>query len=137
MHRGAFCQFPFRSVYYCHSSKSNGKETGKTHLCAMGWKTIWRRFNEFKHLFFKRYLRTILTAIGRRKSKNISSSFKNHFAPFQLDFSIAKLVKVRTFWEAHKNLRNLSYALYIHLVNIKTIRKCFFKFCLLLRKSKL
>ena len=36
MHRGVFCQFPFRwIIYYCHSSKSTGKETGKTHLCAM------------------------------------------------------------------------------------------------------
>ena len=34
LHRGVFCQFPFRWIYYCHSSKSTGKETGKTHLCA-------------------------------------------------------------------------------------------------------
>ena len=33
LHRGAFCQFPFRWIYYCHSSKSTGEETGKTHLC--------------------------------------------------------------------------------------------------------
>ena len=32
-----FCQFPFGWIYYCHSSKSIGKETGKTHLCA-----LWR-----------------------------------------------------------------------------------------------
>ena len=31
MHRGAFCQFPFRLIYYCHSSS---KETGKTNLYA-------------------------------------------------------------------------------------------------------
>ena len=30
VNRGAFCQFPFRWIYYSHSSKS----TGKTHLCA-------------------------------------------------------------------------------------------------------
>ena len=35
MHRGAFCQFPFRWIYYCHISKSTGKESGKTNLCAM------------------------------------------------------------------------------------------------------
>ena len=29
VHRGAFCQW----IYYCHSSKSTWKETGKTHLC--------------------------------------------------------------------------------------------------------
>jgi hypothetical protein len=35
VHRGAFFQFPFRWIYYCHSSKTTGKETGKTHLCAV------------------------------------------------------------------------------------------------------
>ena len=34
-HRGAFCQFPFRWIYYCHISKSTGKEIGKTHLCGL------------------------------------------------------------------------------------------------------
>ena len=35
MHRGAFCQFPFRWIYYYCSNKSTGEETSKTHLCAM------------------------------------------------------------------------------------------------------
>ena len=35
MHRGAFCQFSFRWIYYYGSNKSTGKETGKTHLYAM------------------------------------------------------------------------------------------------------
>ena len=35
VHRGAFFQFLFRWIHYCHSSKSTGKETGKTHLCAV------------------------------------------------------------------------------------------------------
>ena len=35
VHRGAFCQFIFRWFYYCHSSKSTGKKTAKTHLCAV------------------------------------------------------------------------------------------------------
>jgi hypothetical protein len=35
LHRGAFCQFPFRWIYYYASNKSTGKETGKTHLCAL------------------------------------------------------------------------------------------------------
>ena len=35
MHRDAFFKFLFRWIYYCHSSKSTGKETGKTQLCAM------------------------------------------------------------------------------------------------------
>ena len=36
LQRGAFCQFPFRWIYYCGSNESTGKETGKTHLCAVG-----------------------------------------------------------------------------------------------------
>ena len=35
IHRGAFCQFPSRWIYYCHCSQSTGKEIGKTHLCAI------------------------------------------------------------------------------------------------------
>ena len=35
LHSGAFCQFPFWWIYYCHSSYSTGKETGKTHLCVL------------------------------------------------------------------------------------------------------
>ena len=35
VHIGAFCQFTFWWIYYCHSIKSTGKETGKTHLCAV------------------------------------------------------------------------------------------------------
>ena len=34
-HRRAFCQFPFQWIYYYGSNKSTGKETGKTHLCAV------------------------------------------------------------------------------------------------------
>ena len=30
-----FCQFPFPWIYYFGSNKSTGKETGKTHLCAV------------------------------------------------------------------------------------------------------
>ena len=35
LHRGAFCQFTFQWIYYYGSNKSTGKETGKTHLCAL------------------------------------------------------------------------------------------------------
>ena len=35
LHRGAFCPFLFRWIYYCHSSKYTGKKTDKTHLCAV------------------------------------------------------------------------------------------------------
>ena len=35
LHRGAFCQFPFRWIYCYGNNKSTGKETGKTLLCAL------------------------------------------------------------------------------------------------------
>ena len=35
VHKGAFCQFLFRCIYYNDGNKSTGKETGKTHLCAV------------------------------------------------------------------------------------------------------
>ena len=35
LHRGAFCQFIFWWIYYCYNSKCTGKETGKTHFCAL------------------------------------------------------------------------------------------------------
>ena len=38
LHRGAFCLFTFRWIYYYGSNKSTGKETGTTHLCALVWK---------------------------------------------------------------------------------------------------
>ena len=39
-----------------------------------------------------------------------------------------QIIKVRTFWEAHKNLRNLPRALDIYLVNVESIRKIFSNF---------
>ena len=36
--------------------------------------------------------------------------------------------KVRTFWEAQKNLRNLSHGLHIYLANVQTMRKIFSHF---------
>jgi hypothetical protein len=35
LHRGTFCQFPFRWIHYYGSNESTVKETGKTHLCAL------------------------------------------------------------------------------------------------------
>jgi hypothetical protein len=43
LQRGAFCQFPFLLIHYCHS-KSTGKETGKMHLCALAQKAKARGF---------------------------------------------------------------------------------------------
>ena len=48
VHKGAFCQFPFRWIYYCHSNKSTGKEPGKMHLCVLDLEKLrtkkWRLF---------------------------------------------------------------------------------------------
>ena len=35
LHRGTFCYSFFRWIYYYGSNKSTGKETGKSHLCAL------------------------------------------------------------------------------------------------------
>ena len=40
-HRGVICHFLFRRIYYCHNSKSTGKKTGKTHLCAVVDTWLW------------------------------------------------------------------------------------------------
>ena len=41
LHRSAFCHFTFRWIYYYGSNKSTGKETGKTHLCALHCRTLF------------------------------------------------------------------------------------------------
>ena len=41
LHRGAFCQFTFWWIYYCHSSKSTRKEAGKTYVCALCPRSKW------------------------------------------------------------------------------------------------
>ena len=73
LHRVAFCQFPFRWIYYSHSGKSKnlkralssvvgrprgltylgksiGKETGKMHLCALSSQLFMTGFNQVKPL---------------------------------------------------------------------------------------
>ena len=55
VHRGAFCQFPFRWIYYCHSSKSNGKKTGKTNLCVLVvYSNMCNRISMLKILYIMR-----------------------------------------------------------------------------------
>ena len=54
VHRGAFCQFPFRWIYYCHSNKSTREESGKTHLCAVTGQGLFLLFltaNRLQKLF--------------------------------------------------------------------------------------
>ena len=60
MHRGAFYQFPFRWIYYCHISTR--KETGKTHLSAVcwGWMLLEKRwlisYFKFKNFSIKQVI---------------------------------------------------------------------------------
>ena len=44
------------------------------------------------------------------------------------DLAQENLVKVRTFREAHENVRSLPHALYIYLVKVQTMRKIFSNF---------
>ena len=50
-----FANSPFWWIYYCHSSKSTEKETGKTHLCAVFAQssvgTIWWQVSTFNKKF--------------------------------------------------------------------------------------
>ena len=46
LHRGAICEFLFRWIHYCHSSKSTGKKTYKIHVCALViMARVWYIFN--------------------------------------------------------------------------------------------
>ena len=58
VHRGAFCQFNFWWIYYCHSSKSTGKETGKSHLCAVGGSNC-----SLQNYFFTQFLAEFLSKL--------------------------------------------------------------------------
>ena len=49
VHRGAFCQLPFWWIYYYGSNKSTGKETFKTHLCA-----VWHTNEQFSNIHYKK-----------------------------------------------------------------------------------
>jgi hypothetical protein len=58
LHRCVFCQFPCRWIYYYHSSKFTGKETGKTHLCALGYQLYYSTvqvFLDFRGLDFRNF----------------------------------------------------------------------------------
>ena len=65
-----------------------------------------------------------------QKGVNVKQIFQQN-SEFQINN-----FKVQTFWEVHKNLRTLPHALYIYLVNVQTMRKIFFKFCVLLKMSE-
>ena len=48
-HRDVFWQFLFWWIYYCHSSKSTGKENGKMHLYALC--VLWKLELSFRNWF--------------------------------------------------------------------------------------
>ena len=57
VHRGVLCQFPFRWIYYCHSSESTGNESGKTHLCVLEYVLIhtskWNNTTQISSYLYK------------------------------------------------------------------------------------
>ena len=65
--------------------------------------------------------------------QNGSKKFMNSFLQFaskhrSKNSTILVAYKVKTFWEAHKNLHNLPHALDIYFVNVQTKRKIFSNF---------
>ena len=71
LHKGAFCQFPFRSIYNSGSNRSTEKETGKTHLCALHC-TCANAFPVLKPFCFSR----LLNYFQRKKCSNFIISQK-------------------------------------------------------------
>ena len=48
MHRGAFCQFPFRWIYYCHSSKLTRKKNWQNApLCSVLYVVLYERESRY------------------------------------------------------------------------------------------
>ena len=99
VHRDAFCQFPFRWIYYCHSSKSTGKETGKMHFCGwllyilwkgslLYWNFILTDINlshiSYKFFYYNLYKMILIPSYCRNKSyvsvQFFSYSFTSKFA---------------------------------------------------------
>ena len=87
----------------------------------LGWNLIFVQSLSTTH--YKRSINFFLSA-GMPVRRKFSTL--NYYCKIQCCFVIGwKGSKVWTFWEAHKNLRNLLHALYIYLVNFKTMRKIF------------
>ena len=72
LHIGAFLQFPFRWIYCCHTSKSTGKETGRTHLCGLPKTAQDRKF--ILEMCLKTHLFTNLRYYHVKLIKNILPS---------------------------------------------------------------
>ena len=93
VHRDAFCQFPFRWIYYCHSSKSTGKETGKMYFCGwllyilwkgslLYWNFILTDINlshiSYKFFYYNLYKMILIPSYCRNKSY-VSVQFFSYF----------------------------------------------------------
>ena len=86
LHRGSFCQFRFRWIYYCHSSKSTGKETGKMHLQDRVLKLHNQKY-EMPPIVPKAIGGCMTNIEARKRWKVVLASiFKAHFIGFWLSF---------------------------------------------------
>ena len=108
VHRGAFCQFSFRWIYYYGSDKSNGKETEKTHLClcAVGCRLGLMALKLISSKWFAMILK-IVGFLGQ--SAKVSKSVKIwpfklifYFKKHQMFFDICRILFILTFFEAIK-----------------------------------
>ena len=78
VHSGAFCQFLFRWITYCHSSKTIGKETGKMHLSPVRPTRKKRRKRreldspaQIVDLFLRAPMSSVAAAPWARATKNV------------------------------------------------------------------
>ena len=77
--RGPFCHFPYQWIYYCHSSKSTGKETGKTHLCALfNHNKVGSKWHKMTSLFFRK-VGEMLHPVNSQKIKKGSKEIDNFY----------------------------------------------------------
>ena len=95
---GAFCQFLFRLIYYCHSSKSTGKETGKTHLCAVLKISILIKYPSFDG--FLGPLNVIWQASFACRITWSTSSWQEHYK----NVVFSKIVSLNAFSVIQKNM---------------------------------
>ena len=122
VHTGAFCQFPFRGIYYCHSSKSTGKETDKTHVCAVTGQELFLLFlihgkPALITVHRDRFIETLaplpLSPGQQKMHKNVSSSdvFSKAYYRLKLQKICSKSLFSVFFSISKKNSNTLRYTL--------------------------
>ena len=95
VHRGAFYQFPFRWIYYYGSNKSTGKETGKTHLCALYYSSLCEIAFELRyHLLKKSFAKT--SPFSSCQHIKIDPNFKIVLLSYWLTFKFESIFCVLT-----------------------------------------